>query len=293
MIQARFRPLKHLVIIICLMTSSSLLWAQPIDVLRQQEPIQWAFAPILGTGWYNIDDGRSAFIFRFAPRREIREALLSESGERQIGFYWSFDSAVGLYDIDDLSEIVDRQNIGMVGFTPGIGMEVPVTQRWSVKTFANFGWGTVVDEDVKAFIYYAGVKSRYILNTKSENWAWLTGFYYGGVSPSHAASSDLTSFYTGIEYTQPLKRLSPGGKVMNVFWQVGYGYLDDPSVKGLNTKSSSSIGSTIDFTVALGLQDESFEFGFLKFERLGLTYSTDPNGEFHAISFTVTSWFNK
>ena len=184
-------------------------------------------------------------------------------------------------------------NIGMIGFTPGIGMEVPITQRWSAKAFANFGWGSVIDEDVNAFIYYGGVKSRYIFNTQSENWALLSGFYYGGVSPSHEASSDLTSFYSGIEFTQPLKRLSPNGKAMNVYWQVGYGYLDDPSENGLNTSSTSSIGSTIDFTIALGLQDGLLQLGFLDFDRLGVTYSADPNGEFHAVSLTVTSWFNK
>ena len=46
-------------------------------VARDPEPIRqvhWAMGAFFGTGWYQVDDNRSVFVFRIPPRQTIRKS---------------------------------------------------------------------------------------------------------------------------------------------------------------------------------------------------------------------------
>ena len=103
-------------------------------VLLGAEPakqVHWAVGAFFGTGWYRVDDNRSVFILRIPPRQTVREAALSEDGERQLGVEIQYPLALGLSRLDDIPDFVDFDNYGTISFTPGVELE-RVADRFSM-----------------------------------------------------------------------------------------------------------------------------------------------------------------
>jgi hypothetical protein len=119
-------------------TSPAALFAEEAEV----EPVNWAYSSVFGTGWYTVENNQSLFALSLPVRQTLRHSSITESGEREIGYEIDYALSVGFYHIDDLPGLIDPDNFGSVVFTPGLIMEIPITQRWHLRPYANFGWGS-------------------------------------------------------------------------------------------------------------------------------------------------------
>lgn len=90
-------------------------------------------------------------------RRETRPGVRET---RQNGLWINYDAAIGLYNIGAAPGVINPDNLSTVSFTPGIEAEFPVSDRWTLRSYANLGWGTAMGDGDSAWIWYAGIKSR-------------------------------------------------------------------------------------------------------------------------------------
>ena len=73
----------------------------PVQSQALVEPTtHWAYASFFGTGWYKINDERSAFILRVAPRWTVGEANIDDEGNRDIAYTFRVPMTLGLPQIE-------------------------------------------------------------------------------------------------------------------------------------------------------------------------------------------------
>jgi hypothetical protein len=53
--------------------------AQAVLQVPQPPNTHWAFSAFFGTGWYDISDNRSVFIFRIPPRQTLQESSFEQN----------------------------------------------------------------------------------------------------------------------------------------------------------------------------------------------------------------------
>jgi len=280
---------RNLLVSVLLLTVSVSLCAEEPDF----EPIHWAYSSFFGTGWYQIQDSRSVFVMRMPVRQTLRESSLTESGERQLGIQIKYPLTLGLHDVDDIGGILETDNFGTVSFAPGVELEIPINQRWYMRASAHIGWGKELNTGESAWIYYAGVKSRYAFPGKKYDWYLLNSLYYAGYAPDEGRSDHLAVAQLGAEFRQPLNKATLFGRNIDLHWSLMYSFLGNELHFNLPDGKFDPINDQIEVAIAMSLRDGPYEFWFFKVHRLGVGYQFSANGQFKAITFSMRSWFTQ
>ncbi|MCP3661521.1 MAG: hypothetical protein GY696_03330 [Gammaproteobacteria bacterium] len=136
---------------ILLLTSSSqgqYALASP-TVLAKNEQISFAFATWMGTGAYRVSN-RSVAVLNLPIYYPLREAT-----PEQWGVEIKLPVALGSYRYEDLP--IDLQT---VTFVPGMELDIPVSDTWRIKPYAQLGMGKdFSDGRENALIFGAGLKA--------------------------------------------------------------------------------------------------------------------------------------
>jgi hypothetical protein len=280
---------RNSLVSVLLLTVSVTLCAEEPDF----EPIHWAYSSFFGTGWYQIEDSRSVFVMRMPVRQTLRESSLTESGERELGIQIKYPLTLGLHDVDDIGGILETDNFGTVSFAPGVELEIPINKRWYMRTFAHIGWGKELNTGESAWIYYAGVKSRYAFPGKKYDWYLLNSLYYAGYAPDEGRSDHLAVAQLGAELRQPLNKATLFGRNIDLHWSLMYSFLGNELHFNLPDGKFDPINDQIEVAIAMSLRDGPYEFWFFKVHRLGVGYQFSANGQFKAITFSMRSWFTQ
>lgn len=288
------KSLGRLSISCLLLCFAALANAEPVTQKDPNfEPVHWAYSSFFGTGWYKIQDNRSVFVLRIPPRQTLRRSSISDSGERKLGIEIKYPLTVGLHDIDDLDDIIETDNFGTASFAPGIVLEIPINQRWHLRPFAHIGWGKEFETDESAWIYSAGIKSRYTFLEKKYEWSLLGGLYYAGYTPDPGRSDHLAVAQLGVELRQPLSKATLLGQPVDLHWNVMYSFLGHELHFNLPDGRFDPIQDQFEVGLAMSLRDGPYKFWLFNIHRLGLGYQFSSNGGFNAITFSMRSWFTK
>ena len=254
----------------------------------------WAFSAFFGTGWYQIPDNRSVYIFRIPPRQVVRQSFFDGSAEtRKVGIEIHYPLTLGLVDIKDIGGIISPDNFGTVSFTPGIELEIPVTQKWYLRPLAHAGWGRETNGGNSAWIYYAGIKSRYTPGNGGIQWSLLNAFNFAGYKPERGASDSLASFMVGAELRQPISWMASSGDQLNLDWHFTYTRLVDKADFTLPRQISKSVNDEWEFGLALQRQGRPIRIWFVDFEHVGLSFRWSPDSDFRAITVNLRSPFSR
>jgi hypothetical protein len=253
--------------------------------------VHWAMGAFFGTGWYQVDENRTVYVFRIPPRQTVRESSFDENGKRKLGVEIQYPLSIGLHDLDELPDFIDFDNYGTLSFTPGVQVEIPVTQKWYLRPYVHIGYGVETNTSDSAWIYYGGLKSRYRLGSGRVDWSLLNGLYFAGYKPEYENRGRYASFMTGIEVNQPLKRFELGGDELFLNWHVTYTYLYDRLNFHVDEDRVESIDDQWELGLALGKGDKNMKIWFISFEHVGLSFKVSSNGKFKAISFNLRSPF--
>ena len=264
-------------------------------VARDPEPIRqvhWAMGAFFGTGWYQVDDNRSVFVFRIPPRQTIRKSGFDQDGNRELGIEIHYPLSFGLHNMNDVPDFIDFDNYGTVTFTPGVQLEIPVSEKWYLRPYAHIGAGYEKETDEWAGIWYGGVKSRYLLGDSDRlKWSLLNAVYYAGYRPEFDERGRYGSVMTGLEFSQPLGKLELGGKPLRLNWHVTYNYLFDKLNFHIGEDRVESIWDQWEIGLALSTGNKPMKIWFMNFEHIGLSYKTSSNGHYQAISVNLRSPF--
>ncbi len=275
---------------------SALLLSLPICGLAQElEPpnTHWAFSAFIGTGWYRISDNRSVFVFRIPPRQVVRESSFDELGKRKIGIEIHYPVTLGLNNVSDVGGIIEPDNFGTISFTPGLELEIPVTEKWYLRPFAHAGWGKETDGGSSAWIYYGGLKSRYTPGNSKLDWSLLNAIYFAGYTPQKGVRDNLGSAMMGVEFRQPISWGEAWGDDLNLDWHVTYTRLIDEAKFVSPVQFSQSIDDQWELGLALRRSNKPLRIWFVDFEHVGLSFKSSSNGEFRAITVNLRSPFTK
>lgn len=281
------------------MTVCFCLIAGSISEAKAQDDVaatHWAFSAFFGTGWYEIDDNRSVFIFRVPPEQQLRKPSFTPASadgpaKRQVGIELHYPLSFGLNSVHEISGIIDPGNFGSFSFTPGIELEIPLTAYWDLRPLLHAGWGKETNGGSSAWIYYGGVKSRFTPPNDLLDFSLLNALFYAGYDAGHQDSEQLASAMAGAEFRHPLPWVTAGGDRMNFDWHLTYSWLIDEAEFQLSRQISQSVSDEWEFGFALRRSGKPLNLWFMEFEHVGLALHWSTDGDYRAITVNLSSPF--
>jgi len=253
--------------------------------------MHWAFSAFFGSGWYEVADSESVFILRAPLVHTFADSSWGD-GQRGLGIELHYPITLGLHNVDSFDDFTDTDNFGSIAFTPGIEVEIPVTQKWYLRPLLNVGWGTETHGGESAWIYYGGVKSRYTPGTGKLDWSVLNALYRAGYHDESGDQSSLTLAMAGAEFRHPLQTALAGRDDLQLNWHLTYSWLFDEAEFGLKSGFSQSVDDQWELGIALAPRKRSFKVWFLTFEQLGLAFRSSSDGTYRAITINASSPFH-
>lgn len=284
--------LLALAFLLCTVGGSALAQAGDVEVFEDpSRQVHWAMGAFFGTGWYQVDDNRNMYIFRIPVRQTLSESSIDEQGKRKLGIEILYPLTFGLHDLDEIPDFIDFDNFATVSFTPGIQLEIPVTEKWYLRPYAHVGWGTETNFSDSAWIYYGGIKSRYALGDGRGKWSLLNGLYFAGYKPEFENRGRFASIMTGLEYRRPLGSLELGGDALWLNGHITYHHFFDRLNLHVDEERVESVNDQWEIGLALSKGSKKMKFWFFHFEHVGLSYKWSSNQTYRAISVNLRSPF--
>jgi hypothetical protein len=285
--------MKYFLALLLIVVFPLALHAQDAEIT--QDPVRqahWAMGAFFGTGWYQVDQNRSVFVFRVPPRQTLRQSGFDEFGERKIGVEIHYPLTFGLHQLDDIPDFINFDNFGTVSFTPGVQLEIPVNAKWALRPYVHIGAGYEKESGEWAGISYGGIKSRYSLGDNERlRWSLLNAVSYAGYKPEFKASGRYGSAMAGLEFSQPLGWLQLSGDPARLNWHVTYSYLFDKLNFYVAEDRIESIRDQWEIGMAVGKGNGKLKIWFMSFEQIGLSFKASSNGHYKAISLNFRSPF--
>lgn len=257
--------------------------------------VHWAYSSYFGTGWYKVRDERDVFVLRLAPKWALREAHLSEAGERNVGIDVKLMLTAGLdsFSLDDLPGAIRIDNLASLSAMPGIDVTVPVNERWTLRPYASLGWGRILGESDSAWTYWAGIKSRYSFVKGKLDWALVNSVAYVGYTPSDGPAAEFWPVMTGLEFDYPIAGKKVGGEQLFVSWHGLYTAFGKNLDLDFIIGAADLIRDQWELGFSIHKEKSRIEMGWLKFERLGLAYRVSSSGNLKGISLVFQSTFDR
>ena len=256
--------------------------------------VHWGYASYFGTGWYSVGNELDVFAVRAAPRWNWGEPGLDGEGNREIGIELRLPVTFSVhnFNIDNLAEILDVDNFGTVSVTPGVEIEVPITKRWSLKPLAYGGWGAQVNGPQSAWIYWAGLKSRYRLGRGDLEWSLVNAIEYIGYTPNEGPSNDAVPVMAGLEFRLPLRNVKLGGDRVYLDWHATYTAYFDNLKFLVRDVPIDKVADTWELGLAFSKGKRKLKFWHFEWDRVGLAYQFSSSGKFQSVTLVFRSVFD-
>lgn len=270
----------------------------PAAAFAQESPsasVHWAYSAYFGTGWYRVSGDRDVFVLRMTPRWAWSEPSLDEDGSRKVGLYFKAPVSVGLdrFDYDDILGAADLDNVSFLSVNPGIDIEIPINEIWSLRPFASVGYGGELNGDDSAWSYWAGIKSRVSFQSGKLNWHLLNQAGFVGYTPSEGPDDTIWPVMAGLEFDYPIGAPKRDGDQLLLHWRASYTHLGNDLEFTSSRTEPSIITDQWEIGVALGRRDSRISIWFLNFDMLGLGYRASSNGELKGVTFVFRSMFDE
>ncbi len=258
-------------------------------------PVHWAYSAYFGSGWYRVSGDRDVFVVRMTPRWTWSDASLDANGSRAIGTYFKLPVSVGLdqFEFDDALDAVDVDNVSFLSINPGVDVEIPINDVWSLRPYVSIGHGQALGSSESAWTYWGGVKSRFELHSGKFNWRLLNQIGFVGYTPNTGPSDSFWPLMAGFEFDYPVASADDPGRQMLLHWHASYTVFGDDLEFSGNPTVNRSISDQWELSAALGRRDSPIRIWFLNFDRLGLGYRSSSNGDLKGITFVFRSMFDE
>jgi hypothetical protein len=281
------------ILVLCLACLPPAVWAQSIQY-KPAEQVHWAAAAFFGTGWYKVDNNRKAFIFRIPPRQILRESGWDGEGKRLVGIEILYPLTLGLHKLDDAPDFIQFDNYGSFSFTPGVQVEVPVSDSWYLRPYAHLGVGYEKESGEWARVGYGGVRSRYLLG-ESEGFSWslLNAISFAGYKPEYEKRGRYASMMAGLEFSRPLFALGPAGGTLFFNGHLTYSYFFEDLTFHVHENDQVTVDDEWEIGLAIGKGRKKMKLWFMEFEQVGLSFKFSSNGDYKAIAFNFRSPFTQ
>ena len=237
---------------------------------RVDELFNWYYAAAYGTGVYRIGDEtvgvvRAPFSFR------IREA---GDGQPGIRITLPVSAALSEFDLTDF-QFGHVRAIGL-SVLPGIELEIPLSERWVLKPFANAGPGWEFNRESSAMIYSAGAATVYRLPVSNGRRSSLGGKLTFAGYDAGSESNRLAALAGGGDLEFPIDMQIVGRPALLGLQLTGTVYFNRLEFL-LPTSADKKVSAEVEFAVTLGVR-KPVEFLGMGIDRVGIGIRRGSNG---------------
>lgn len=225
---------------ILLAMSVSVLLGSPAQAQSQSansnaSVINWWYSATFGTGVYT-SGSRSVAVLQVPFSHSLN--TVDEYG---YGLKFKVATTAGFYDYSVGSalngNIPDR--ISTFSVLPGFEWELPITQRWVLRPFADAGYGQELTGHQSASIWDFGVKSRFLLaQNGGVDFVLINSLTSAGYRQSGQSTNTFGYFATGVDMTIPTERNAFGRPLYFGFTPVYFYYFNKFSLAEFNDRQN-------------------------------------------------------
>ena len=237
---------------------------------RADELFNWYYASVFGTGYYRIGEEQVA-VLRVPLRYELRAASAEHWG---IHLTMPVAMAFAQFDLRhfNLGE-VKTQGLSVL---PGVELEVPLREDWTLRPFANLGGGWEFHTGTSSTIFSLGASTLYTRAAGEDSRLALGGrLAYAGYSAGIEASQ-MVLLSLGSEIAVPLGFEVAERPALLAVQLIGTAYFKELEFL-LPATGMLEVTRELELGVALGVA-RAFKVLGVSFDRIGLAYRGGDNG---------------
>lgn len=277
-----------------LLLTGLLLQAHPAaSQQRSAATVNWAYASYFGSGWYKINSEQSAFIAHFSPTWLSGRATALDVAGKEAKYTIRVPLTVGVTQLDlgDVPGILDPDNLSTASIGLSADIDVPLTERFSIRPNIEFGYGTVLGESADAFTYKGDIRGRYRFEPGRFEWAIIGAAGIVAYDSDVAEDDSFTYASLGAEFAHPLPWFRSEDSQTLLYWHVAYTDFFN------RIRTQTYMGDYANATnywqagIAFGKKERPIKFWFFKFDRLGLAYDISPAGDLRGINLVISSLY--
>jgi hypothetical protein len=261
------------------------------------QSVHWAYASFFGTGHYSLDGESETTVLRVSAGHVVRRAELDEAGARMVGIRVRVPFAIGAHEFDspDLFPSFRFESVNSFSIVPGVEIDVPIASHWNLKPMAYVGWGTETGGDVHAAIFRLGLRSERVFEPGSIDVALYNSLLRMGYSANDDSSDAVNLFEIGLDFSRALANRKLGGAPVEIHWHALYTrYFDEIHLDSSDfSLEPAGIDSEWEIGAGFGRQGERLGLWRIRFDRVGLAYRFDSDGQFSGVGIVFKSLFDR
>jgi hypothetical protein len=232
------------------------------------DTINVAYANILGSGIYEIG-GRKAYVLNMRF-----EFVLYEPENRDWSMNLLLPVTVGLLDVDwdeFWGNGLDGDRLQTLGVTPGIEVDIPLTDHWTLKPFIQAGYVHDMKEDYDAWIYMGGLKSLLSYRLGEYTLGLGAGLVVAEQWPiSRGENTGIGAVNLGLDIRRELNMQMRGQPLELSVFAIAAHYYNDLDLLSIED-SSFHIERTYEIGLTLGTA-QPFRLLGMDWQRVGMGY---------------------
>ncbi len=237
------------------------------EASSETQLLNWYYSAVFGTGVYKSGD-RVVSVLQIPFAHELKPPTDDQWGLKLVA-----PLSFGFYDFkfDELLGGQTPKSVGTASIFPGIEAEIPITSNWTVKPYANVGWGWDLSGGPGALLYAGGMKSLvWTPIGKDSRLSLGNQLTMAGSSPEGAANQTMGVFIAGVNLETPTefkivdRPIIVGGHVIYYYY-----------FKRLRFPTNNDVGNKIDeqgeLAVSLSVK-KAIDFELFDLDRIGLGF---------------------
>lgn len=262
--------------------------------VEPSDAIPWAFAPLLGTGRYEIADDTLVQSLGYAPRKRFRAAALDGAGGRRIGIELRVPLVVSTYrtDLAGLASL-SLDDVGTFAIVPGVEIDIPVGERFSVKPLAYAGYGREFHGGPSAAVYWAGIKARTAFARGELDIDLVTSLRYAGFNAGDGDSGDVVPLRAGVEITQPMPDRKLADEPLALYWHAAHTHYVDDDAGHASDPVPRNVNDEWELGISFGKHDGRLRLGFLSWDRVGFAVTLDSGADLSGARLIFNSLYDR
>ena len=257
-------------------------------------PIHWAYASFFGSGRYQFADSPDVRVFRVDVRRRIRQASL-ENDDRVAGITLRLPVTVGRQDqpFTDIGQLVST-GVDTISFVPGVEFPIPLGEHWTIKPLVNAGYGHAFDTKESAWIYRTGIRSQYTFSGGRFDWSLTNSLAIVGFAGADTPSQQALPLTLGLDARVPLRSRRLGEDPVFLHWHIAHSYyVDEFSLLERDGESLLELDREWEIGVAFSKGDKRLRLKKLAWDRVGLAFRLDSDGDLAGVRLNFRSLFDR
>jgi len=219
-INSRF-ALRLLLCILFLPGCCSNLYAEASKLESTAGLTNFAFASYLGTGLYTSSNQRV-----FVIQLPLDYTIIRKTDTRA-GWLLKLPVTFGLLNFKglDLENLPNISNVATLTFLPGIEYQYPITPKWTLIPFADYGFARDLNNKINILVIGTGVRNYIKFNYRGNTLTLGNELLYARErSGNFDQDASYSLFETGLDY-RVKTRFSFGGRSLNLgFYYINYYY---------------------------------------------------------------------